>query len=109
MILEYIYDQKELLSLLLLKNNRYDFWQKVNRKVLQLFKIKTLQNYQLPEHMSENEFDDMLLFYASGFYAVFEKWLSEQCTEDMDKVAEKTTLFSQICFDHLLIRGAAGK
>ena len=55
MILEYIYDQKELLSLLLLKNNRYDFWQKVNRKVLQLFKIKTLQNYQLPEHLSENE------------------------------------------------------
>lgn len=105
MILEYIYDQKELLSLLLLKNNRYDFWQ----KVLQLFKIKTLQNYQLPEHMSENEFDDMLLFYASGFYAVFEKWLSEQCTEDIEKVAEKTTLFSQICFDHLLIRGRDGK
>lgn len=109
MILEYIYDQKELLSLLLLKNNRYDFWQKINRKVLQLFKIKTLQNYQLPEHMSENEFDDMLLFYASGFYAVFEKWLSEQCTEDIEKVAKKTTLFSQICFDHLLIRGSAGK
>ena len=107
MILEYIYGQKDLLSLLLSKNNRHDFWQKINRKVLQLFKIKTLQNYQLPEHMSENEFDDMLLFYASGFYAVFEKWLSEQCTEDIEKVAEKTTLFSQICFDHLLIRGAA--
>ena len=87
MILEYIYDRKELLSLLLLKNNRRDFWKKINQKVLQLFKIKTLQNYRIPEHMSENEFDDMLLFSASFFFVVFYNCISYNCREFMYMVA----------------------
>lgn len=104
MILRYIYDQKELLYLFLLKNNKYDFWQKIDQKVIYLFKIKTLQNYQLPEHMDKNEFDDMILFYTSGFYAIYRKWLSHNCAEDIDTIARRTTMFSQICFDHLLIK-----
>lgn len=104
MILKYIYDQKELLYLFLLKNNRYDFWEKINQKIISLFKTKTLQNYQLPDHMDENEFDDIILFYASGFYAIYRKWLYHNCDEDMDTIARRTTLLSQTCFDHILIR-----
>lgn len=71
MILQYIYEQKELLMLLLLKTKRYDFWQKIDQKVMYLFKLKVLQNYKIPDDMSRDEFDDMILFYTSGFYAIY--------------------------------------
>lgn len=102
-ILEYIYSQKDLLSLLLLKNSEDSFWQKLNQKIVSLFKIKTLQNYQLPELMDENEFDDMILFFTYGFYAIYKKWLAHNCNENIDIIAEKTTLFCQICFNQILI------
>lgn len=103
-ILEYIYTQRELICLFILENNSCGFWQKINKKILSLFKTKTLQNYQLPECMSEDEFDDMILFYASGFYAIYKKWLCHNCDESIDIIAKRTTLFSQTCFDHLLIK-----
>lgn len=103
MILQYIYAQKELLNLFILKSSSYEFWQKINQKVMLLFRLKTLQFYQLPPQMSEAEFDDMILFYSAGFYAIYKKWLLQNCTEDMDSIAKRTTLLSQICFDHLLI------
>lgn len=103
-ILEYIYAQKEFIHLFILKGSTYGFWQKINLRILSLFKEKTLQNYQLPQYMSETEFEDMLLFYASGFYAIYKKWLYNNCEEDMDVIAKKTALFSKTCFDCLLIK-----
>ena len=50
-ILEYIYTQRELICLFILENNSCGFWQKINKKILSLFKTKTLQNYQLPGKM----------------------------------------------------------
>ncbi|MCI8835185.1 MAG: hypothetical protein HFH24_07400 [Ruminococcus sp.] len=103
-ILEYIYTQKEFIRLFILKDSTYDFWQKINLRILSLFKVKILQLYQLPQCMSETEFEDMLLFYASGFYAIYKKWLYNNCEEDMDVIAKKTALFSKTCFDCLLIK-----
>ncbi len=104
MILKYIYNQKELLCLFILKSRHDDFWQMINQKVISLFKTKMLQNYQIPKHISEDEFDDMILFYTYGFYVIYRKWLSNNCKEDIDTIVKRTTLFSQTCFDHILIK-----
>lgn len=108
MILEYIYHRKELLYLLISQKNKIGFWEKINQKIMYLFKIKTLQNYQLPKHMDENEFNDMILFYSAGFYAIYKKWLFHNCCEDIDTVAERITLYPQAAFDHILIKKGEG-
>lgn len=46
--------------------------------------------------MDNDEFDDMILFYASGFYKIYKKWLCYNCNDDIDVIAKWTTLFPNI-------------
>lgn len=104
MILSYIYNTKELLALFILKMNRQTIWEEINQKIIWLFKTKTLQVYQLPEDMNEEEFNDLILFLVSGYYAIYRKWLFYNCNEDMKIIAKRTTQLSLICFEKLLVR-----
>ena len=104
MILSYIYNTKELLTLFIFKMNEHTIWEEINQKIIRLFKMKTLQIYQLPKYMDEEEFNDLILFLVSGYYAIYKKWLSHNCEEDIKKIAKRTTRLSHICFEKLLIR-----
>lgn len=102
MILEYIYQRKELLSLFILKMNEHAFWQQIDKKLFVLFRQKIIRNYQIPKEMPADELDDTILFLISGFYAIYRKWLIHNCQEDIDILVQRTTRLSQICLGHLL-------
>ena len=107
MILEYIYQRKELLNLFILKMDEHAFWRQIDKKLFLLFKEKNRKNYQVPEEMPEDEFDDIILFLISGFYMIYKKWLTHNCQESIDLLVRRTTKISQLCLDNLLI-GQAG-
>lgn len=101
-VLTYIYQQKELVYLFVFKHKQVEFWEKLDKKILHLFRSKVLQVYELPETVSEAVFADTLLFLAAGFYAMYKRWLGEGCPGDMETLADRTTELSLICLDQLL-------
>lgn len=101
-ILQYIYDNKELLSLLLLKKPDDRFMAQINSTVHKLFRFKTLQSYTFPSEISEEEFEDVLLFLTSGFYSIYKKWILNGCKEDIHKLAAMTSSLTTSCLCSLL-------
>lgn len=105
-VLTYIYEQKELIYLFVFKYKQVEFWEKLDQKILQLFRSKVLQVYVLPPEVSETVFEDTLLFLAAGFYAMYKRWLGEGCQRDMESLADRTTELSLTCLDQLLVHKA---
>lgn len=101
-VLDYIYQQKELLYLFVFKYKQMEFWEKLDHKILHLFRSKVLQVYVQPETVSDAAFEDTLLFLAAGFYAMYKRWLGEGCPGDMEALADRTTELSLACLDQLL-------
>lgn len=102
LILQYILENKELLYLLIYKNKGEDFWNLINQKMFRLFRQKTLQTYFIPKHITENEFEDALLFISYGYYAIYRKWILEGCEKDPASLSRQLTLLSQACLGELL-------
>lgn len=103
-VLDYIYQQKELIYLFVFKYKQVEFWEKLDQKILHLFRSKVLQIYVLPANVSNTVFEDTLLFLAAGFYAMYKRWLGEGCQGDIEALADRTTELSLICLDQLLLR-----
>lgn len=101
-VLKYIYQQKELLYLFIFKYKDFDYWEQINEKVLQLFRVKTLQSYTIPEGVSEAAFEDTLIFITAGFYSMYKRWLADGCSEAIESLAARTTTLSQVCINSIL-------
>lgn len=103
-ILQYIFEHKDLLYLLLIyTNNGEDFWNQITQKAFSLFRKNTLRAYAVPEHITEDEFENVLVFISYGHYAIYRKWLMEGCPTAPDGLARHLTLLSQACLDKLLM------
>lgn len=102
-ILHYIYENKELLYLLLFQYRQPDLEKKIHEGILNLFCTKVLQSYTVPSSVTRAAFDDLLLFLTAGFYSVYERWILDECTEGISTVAERITALSQVCLESMLI------
>ena len=102
-ILQYILENKEILYLFIYKNNGENFWNQINEKVFYLFREKTLQAYIIPDHIKKAEFEDTLLFITYGCYAIYRKWIINNCQENLDPLANRITQLSEFCLNSILI------
>ena len=85
------------------KNNGENFWNQINEKVFYLFREKTLQAYIIPDHITQAEFEDTLLFITYGCYAIYRKWIINNCQENLDPLANRITQLSEFCLNSILI------
>ncbi len=103
-VLQYIRENRAILSVILKQKNRNAFWNTINDKIQELFRLKTMQKYQLPRQMSQEQYNDLILFLSNGFYAIYSKWLQNDCSESIDELSEFTTKISIGCIESVLIK-----
>lgn len=96
-ILKFIYDHKDILNVLLLQYHDETFWEELNRKIMDLYKIKVRQQYKEMDCIDQRTFDRAILFLSNGFYSIYKDWLVHDCTEDIKAIASFTTEMSDAC------------
>lgn len=101
-IFAYIRENRELLSLLLFRSENEAFLNRLNEKILHLFREKVLQAYSLPEGLAEAGLADTLLFLSAGFYSIYMRWLSGGCQEDLSALTARSIRLSEACLGSLL-------
>lgn len=96
-ILKYIYDHKDILNVLLLQYHDETFWEELNQKIMDLYKIKVRQQHKEMDCIDQRTFDRAILFLSNGFYSIYKDWLVHDCAENIKAIASFTTEMSDAC------------
>ena len=102
LILEFISDEKETLSLFISSYRYTSFLKRIHKKVTYLFRSKLMQNFTFPETVSHEKLEHTIQFLSSGFYSVYLDWIQNDCREDPKELASQTVALSQACLNALL-------
>lgn len=103
-VLTYIYENRRLLSLFILKEKDHYLMHKLDVLVRDLYSVKLKQLYIIPSSISDKEFDDFILFLANGYYAIYKRWLQNNCKESILYIATMTNSLALACTDKLFIK-----
>lgn len=103
-VLTYIYENRKLLSLFILKEKDHYLMHKLDVLVRDLYTVKLKQLYNIPSSISDKEFDDFIVFLANGYYAIYKRWLLNDCKEPILYIATMTNTLALACTNELFTR-----
>lgn len=101
-VLDFIYEYKELLKVLVFKNHHKEFEDKINSIILDLFDYMVLKNYTLPDDMPAKEYKRLLVFITAGYYKIYENWIIEDCLTPKEEISNSLTTLSNLSIDNTL-------
>lgn len=101
-VLDFIYQYKDLLKVLVFKNHHKEFEDKINSIILDLFDYMVLKNYTLPNDMSTKEYKRLLVFLTAGYYQIYKNWIIEDCLTPKNEISNSLTTLSNLCIDNTL-------
>lgn len=98
-ILNFIKENKEIYSILMIYQRDVDLWEKVNHLSVDLFLLKIYQKYPNYKKCNQNELRQTVQFITSGFYALYKNWLLDNCKEDIELLAIRLSSLSDTCIE----------
>ena len=98
-VFEFIYNHRVLLKYEFVQTEDKTFLEEINNKVQDLFYTTIFQDHPNFAKIDKDELETALLFLSYGYYAIYKKWLSEDCNVKLTDITDIAIKITENCIE----------